>query len=338
MLLRSPQFIIAKPKHPKKVDSEATPDEIINEEILVEPIQRKSTRGKQTGTATTASKPKRKTKLNVPPPSPRLTRRANGISTPNRLAVGPVNLYESLTRESTSPAARKRRSLEDSVESAPVVSAPDEKPAKKRGREKKLTAKKPKKVTANDVDAVQTNEPSEIVPKRTKRKAEEQTVETVAEPPPKKSKKKAKKIAEDTNHRPSLDASDKSILTEILAMDLDAPNDSNIAVESAVELIAARKQLVIYSPRRDKGKFRFVNDHQIRLTKKMIAKAIGNPNSGVLEKMHENGMVHNANERLIYNSREGTEVDLDEAAAKGHDMLKVLSKRRPSQFIMAQVV
>lgn len=93
------------------------------------------------------------------------------------------------------------------------------------------------------------------------------------------------------------------------------------------------KQIIIYSPSRDKLLVKYIGDDKAIIPKSMIAEAIGNPNSGVLKGMTGNSMVIDANERLIYSPREGEDINVKEEIKKGTDILNVLSKRRKSVFI-----
>lgn len=94
------------------------------------------------------------------------------------------------------------------------------------------------------------------------------------------------------------------------------------------------KQLIIYSPSRDKALVNHIDGKRVIIPKSMIAKAIGNLNSGVLSSMRDDGMIINANERLLYSPRMGDNINVQKEVKKGTDILAVLAKRRKSLFIL----
>lgn len=150
---------------------------------------------------------------------------------------------------------------------------------------------------------------------------------------PAKIKVKPKRQAKGQSNSKALN---ESVLFEAPAhneADQDQLNYLDISTASTV-FSGKSKPIIIYSPSRDRDKVKHVDGNRVIIEKSMVAKAIGNPNSGVLIGMTDNGMTIDANERLMYSPREGDEINVKKELKRGVDILNVLAKRRKSVFIL----
>lgn len=126
----------------------------------------------------------------------------------------------------------------------------------------------------------------------------------------------------------------ESLLFETSTSESHVDAEQEGAKMDQIALKRSNKRLIIYSPSRDKLLVERIDDNRVIIPKLMIAKAIGNPQSGVLKSMSDNGMIIDANERLMYSPREGEEINVKKEVKKGVDILEVLAKRRQSVFIL----
>lgn len=125
-------------------------------------------------------------------------------------------------------------------------------------------------------------------------------------------------------------ALNESLLFEAPANNVDATK-KHIAANQQRSI---SKRLIIYSPSRDKSMVKRIDGNRVIIPKSMVAKAICKPKSGVLMGMNDNGMIIDANERLMYSPREGEDINVKKEVEKGIDILEVLAKRRQSVFIL----